>query len=92
MPSLNKPRKRITQNISAENKRKERNKIYHSKKWQMMRTAKLMQNPLCEICQQNGIINEAEHVHHIDSFMNYVGDKRLEIAFNFNNLQSICAV
>ncbi|WP_321426425.1 HNH endonuclease [uncultured Bacteroides sp.] len=29
-------------------------------------------------------------MHHIQSFMNYEGLKRREMAFNYNNLQSIC--
>ena len=91
MPTLRKHKPKPQQNITAERKRKERYKIYHSQKWQLLRTAKLMQNPLCEICANNGIITPAEHVHHIDSFMHYSGDKRLEKAFNFMNLQSICA-
>ena len=35
-------------------------------------------------------ITPAIDVHHIDSFMNYEGLKRVEKAFNSNNLQSIC--
>ena len=37
-----------------------------------------------------GIIKPAEDIHHIDSFMNYTGTKRLAKAFDFNNLMSIC--
>ena len=36
-----------------------------------------MANPLCEVCLANGIIKPAIDVHHIDSFMNYTGSKRL---------------
>lgn len=36
-----------------------------------------MANPLCEVCLANGIIKPAIDVHHIDSFMNYTGNKRL---------------
>ena len=49
-----------------------------------------MQQPLCELCLAKGIINAAEDIHHIDSFMNYTGTKRLSKAFDFNNLMSIC--
>ena len=31
-------------------------------------------------------IKPAEDIHHIDSFMNYTGTKRLAKAFDFNNL------
>lgn len=49
-----------------------------------------MEQPLCEVCLAKGIITPTEDVHHIDSFMNYEGLKRLEKAYNYNNLQSIC--
>lgn len=49
-----------------------------------------MQQPLCELCLAKGIIKPAEDIHHIDSFMNYTGTKRLAKAFDFNNLMSIC--
>ena len=49
-----------------------------------------MCDPLCEVCLLNDKITPAIDVHHIDSFMNYEGLKRVEKAFNSNNLQSIC--
>lgn len=49
-----------------------------------------MNNPLCEVCLLIGIITPAIDIHHIDSFMNYEGLKRLDKAFNYDNLQSIC--
>ena len=48
-----------------------------------------MTSPLCEICLKYEIITPAEDVHHIDSFMNYSGYKRLEKAYNPSNLMSI---
>ena len=58
--------------------------------WRKLRQAKLMLNPLCEICQNKGVVTPAIEVHHRDSFMNYDGAKRLELAFNPDNLMSVC--
>lgn len=52
--------------------------------------AKLMQQPLCEICLEKGKVTPAEDVHHKDSFLNYEGQERLYKAFDFTNLQSVC--
>lgn len=52
--------------------------------------AKLLSNPLCEVCLSNEIITPAIDVHHIDSFMNYSNTKRLSKAYDSNNLMSIC--
>lgn len=68
----------------------ERQKVYQTTKWKKMRLAKLMTSPLCEICLSKGITNIAIDIHHIDSFMAYTGLKRMNKAFDFNNLQSLC--
>lgn len=36
------------------------------------------------------IVEPAVDVHHIDSFMNYTGNMRLQKAYDFHNLQSLC--
>ncbi len=87
MPYLKKPNKQPSRTFNRE----ERQKIYQSTKWKELRQAKLMQQPLCELCLAKGIIKPAEDIHHIDSFMNYTGTKRLAKAFDFNQLLwSIC--
>lgn len=88
MPTINKPTKK--QKDYSE-KRKIRRSIYDTKKWRDLRKAKLMQNPLCEKCFENGIITPAEDIHHIVSFVDITDNlRRLEIAYDFNNLQSLC--
>jgi len=86
MPTLKKAKK---QNNNS-NKRKERQEVYNTSRWRKLRDAKLLEQPLCEVCLAKGIIKPAEDVHHLDSFMNYEGLKRLEKAYNYNNLQSVC--
>lgn len=86
MPTLQKPSKQRSRTFNRE----DRQKIYQSAKWQRLRKAKLMQNPLCEECLAKGIVKPAVDIHHIDSFMNYTGNMRLQKAYDFNNLQSLC--
>jgi 5-methylcytosine-specific restriction enzyme A len=86
MPTLNKPKKQTTKS----NNTKERQAIYSTSKWRKLRLAKLVTSPLCEMCLAKDIIKVGEDIHHIDSFMNYEGLKRLDKAFNYDNLQSLC--
>lgn len=86
MPYLQKPVKAKSRTFNRE----DRQKIYQSAKWKKLRTAKLMANPLCEVCLAKGIITPAIDVHHKDSFMNYQGLKRTEKAYDINNLVSLC--
>ena len=72
-------------------KRKERQDIYNTSKWRKLRDAKLLNNPLCEVCLANNIITPADDIHHIISFLSTNDQlKRLELAYNYDNLQSIC--
>ena len=56
----------------------------------MLRLSYLMQHPLCEVCLSKGIVKAAIDVHHKDSFLNYFGDKRIEVAYNYDNLLAFC--
>lgn len=86
MPTLQKPSKQKSRTFN----RQDRQKIYQSAKWQKLRLAKLMQNPLCEHCLAKGIITPAIDCHHKDSFMNYTGNMRLSKAYDITNLVSLC--
>jgi 5-methylcytosine-specific restriction protein A len=92
MPTINKPkrRKRIDEgNRYADDRRK----IYATIRWRKLRMWKLCCNPLCEICVQNGKIVPAEDVHHIVSFMSTADpSKRLALAYDYDNLMSLCKV
>ena len=86
MPYLVKPSKTKSRTFN----RDDRQKIYQSARWKKLRQAKLMANPLCQICLHRGIIKSSEDVHHDDSFMNYTGNQRIYKAYDFNNLISVC--
>ena len=69
----------------------ERRRIYNSERWHKLSVYKRSVNPLCELCEKKGITRPAEDVHHIISFMK--GQDRGEIedlAYNFDNLMSLC--
>ena len=70
--------------------KEDRQKIYQSTRWKKLRLAKLMDQPLCEICLAKGIITPAIDIHHKDSFLNYEGLARVDKAFDYNNLLSLC--
>lgn len=86
MPYLVKPSKTKSRTFN----RDDRQKIYQSARWKKLRLSKLMFNPLCQKCLEKGKTTLATQVHHLDSFLNYEGVKRLEKAYDFNNLQSLC--
>lgn len=68
----------------------ERQSIYQTKRWKLLRKSYLLKHPLCEICLAKGIIEPAVDIHHKDSFLNYYGDRRIEAAFNPSNLMALC--
>lgn len=68
----------------------ERHKIYNTSKWRKLRQIYLMYNPLCEICLSKNIIKQGEHIHHLDSFLNYEGNEREYKAYDYNNLITLC--
>lgn len=87
MPTIFKPKRRKDDSP----KRKERMVIYNSVRWRALRLAKLRDNPLCEMCERNGVTRMADDVHHIQSFMSTDDpDARRTLAFDYDNLMSLC--
>lgn len=87
MPTIYKPKR----NRPTEGKRRERMAIYNSARWQALRKAKLRDHPLCELCERQGIVKPADDVHHIQSFMQTDDpDTRRALAFDYDNLMSLC--
>lgn len=89
MPTIYKP-KRQRRN---EGLRRERMQIYNTARWRELRILKLQKDPLCECCLKKGKVTPAEDIHHIISFMNTNDPvQRKFLAFDFNNLMSLCDV
>ena len=86
MPTLIKAKPKKYRKVNKET----RNDIYSSRKWRLLRLSYIQRHPLCEICEALGKIVPAEDVHHKDSFNNYLGDQRIEKAYDPENLMSLC--
>jgi 5-methylcytosine-specific restriction protein A len=84
MPTLVRKQANATHNV--EDSRRERQKIYNTQRWVNLRKFILMNNPVCQRCNAR----MSEHVHHIDSFMNYSGHERIAVAYNSDNLMALC--
>jgi len=65
--------------------------IYQDKRWKKLRSAKLRANPLCEVCEAKDRVNQASEVHHRIPFDTGVTPEQIEeLAFDFDNLMSLC--
>ncbi len=90
MPTIYKPTKKKTQK-NDNYYDAERRKIYNSDRWRRLRAWKFACNPLCEICLKEDKIVPAEDIHHIISFMSTDdSEQRLFLAYDFDNLMSLC--
>lgn len=66
-------------------------KMINSNRWKLLRARKLQNNPVCEVCEANGLSTLATEVHHVapvESVPHEIGMRQL--MFNYNNLQSLC--
>lgn len=64
-------------------------KCYNTRWWKMARRTKLEEQPLCEMCLEQGIVKSATDVHHIEPFADK-GALWQEFAFNYENLMALC--
>ena len=70
---------------------KDKQTIYNSREWRELREQKLRANPLCELCQQKGIVTAAHQVHHIHPIEDSHSVQEMrKWAFMYENLQSVC--
>jgi 5-methylcytosine-specific restriction protein A len=68
-----------------------RKRVYASPRWQKLRAYKIQTNPVCEICEAEGRVTAATEVHHKRTFVNIIDPaERAQVAFDFDNLQSLC--
>lgn len=87
MPTLKKFNNPLIKKREITESKKKSQEIYNTDRWKKLRKAKLMLNPVCEICGKE----LATQVHHKDSFLKYENLlKRKEVAYDFDNLQSLC--
>lgn len=88
MPTIQKAVKKPRQKYG---KSAEATKIYGTVTWRRLRMAKLMDNPLCELCLQNGKTTPATDVHHIKPIQSTDDELQMKtLAYDYNNLMSLC--
>lgn len=92
MPTINKPQRKRRKNDSRIDDI-ERKKVYSTTRWKKLRAAKFANDPLCEMCRDEGKVTVAEDIHHITSFMSTEDPIQREyLAYDYNNLMSLCKV
>lgn len=67
------------------NSRLVRQSFYRSKEWLLLRSVKLNNNPLCEVCLKNNKVKSAQDIHHIKDIKD-----RPDLRLDYSNLQSLC--
>ena len=72
-------------------KDKEYIKLIHTAKWLRLRKAKLTACPLCERCEQNGIIRSATEVHHVKPVEDALSEaEKGRLMYDPHNLMALC--
>lgn len=72
---------------------KDKQEIYNSREWRELRIQKLRANPLCEVCEREGIVTAARCVYHvvpIETARTKDEMRRLAIDCGLQGLKSLC--
>ena len=70
---------------------KDKNEIYQSREWRELRAAKYRANPLCELCEAEGIDHSTEAIHHRHPIEDSSSKEEMrKWAFMWSNLVSVC--
>ena len=70
---------------------KDKQEIYNSREWRELRILKLRANPLCEVCEQEGLVTSAHAVHHRHPIEDSTSKAEMrKWAFMWENLVSVC--
>lgn len=89
MPTINKPKRKNYGNDKAAYKK--RQKVYQSKMWKDLRLAKLMEQPLCYVCELEGKTRLADDLHHLVTFTRTTDENEMNaLAYDSNNIVPLC--
>ena len=70
---------------------KDKNEIYQSREWRELRVAKYRANPLCEMCEAEGVVHATEAIHHKHPIEDSSTKEEMrKWAFMWSNLVSVC--
>lgn len=72
-------------------KDKEYIKLIHAGRWLKLRRSKLTACPLCERCEQNGLVRPATEVHHIFPVEDALSSaEKARLMYDPHNLMALC--
>lgn len=77
------PTRRVPDPLEGD--RKARKQLYNSAAWKRLRLLKLARDPLCGRCLEQGIVEPAAHVHHVEPLA-----LRPDLALVLENLEGLC--
>ena len=63
--------------------------FYGSQRWKKCRRNYLSLHPICERCNQLGIVKKADHVHH-KIYLDASSYRDPMVSLNFENLEALC--
>lgn len=67
------------------------NKYYQDHRWKTLRNWYYNIHPTCEVCDKEGIVTPAEHIHHLHRFSSGITEEaKFNLLLNPNNLCSCC--
>lgn len=91
MPTIQLLEKKKSNCKPQEGPNKWSSECYNTTMWRRLRKARLIEHPLCEKCLEEGRVTPAETVHHVIP-ISQAGSKleAMDIAFDSNNLMSLC--
>ena len=69
----------------------ENTRVYNSKRWKKLRTAKFRDSPMCELCLEVGRTKQADVIHHkVPWQTGRTEDEKYDLIIDYDNLQSLC--
>ena len=77
---------------SKEERHRERQELYQSRRWKDLRAYMVQTHPLCEDCLKAGRIKPTEEIHHIKSpfAKGLTVDEKEKRAYDVSNLVALC--
>lgn len=78
--------------MSSDDRHKERQAIYNTKRWKELRSWMVQEYPLCQDCLKKGIITPTQEIHHIKSpfVSGLTEEEKINRAYDVENLVALC--
>lgn len=91
MPTINRKRKIKAKQTPYKHDNQSK-QYYNNSLWFNLRNYYIKNHPLCEMCMEEGVVKEAEDVHHIIPFLTGETDEeRWKLLLDEDNLKSLCS-